>query len=211
MIDAIAESDRVVKYIDMPLQHINDELLTKMRRRVTRKQIETLLEKLRTRVPGITLRTTFIAGSPGETDAQHEELLQFVKDFGFDMMGVFPYSQEPGTAMGRMEEQLPDAVKRARVEELMLAQQDVAFARAAGMKGKTIEVLIERQAGREIEDGYVARSQSQAPDIDSVTFVKSNLALHPGQLIDVKVSDYQAYDLVAEVPVSKSRRLAVVK
>ena len=134
-----------------------------------------------------------------------------MKDFGFDMMGVFPYSQEPGTGMGRMEEQLPDAVKQERVEELMLAQQEVAFARAAGMKGKTIEVLIERQAGREIKDGYVARSQSQAPDIDSVTFVKSAKALHPGQLIDVKVTDYQSYDLVAEVPVGRSRRLAVVK
>ena len=211
MIDAIAQSDRVVKYIDMPLQHINDEILTKMRRRLTRAQIQTLLEKLRQRVPGIALRTTFIAGSPGESDAQHAELVQFVKDFCFDMMGVFPYSQESGTAMGRMEDQLPDAVKQARVEELMLAQQEVAFARAAGMKGKTIEVLIERQAGREMEDGYVARSRSQAPEIDSVTFVKSPTKLHPGQLIDVKVSDYQAYDLVAEVPVSKSRRLAVVK
>ena len=211
MIEAIAQSDRVVKYIDMPLQHINDQMLTKMRRRVTRGQIETLLGKLRDRVPGIALRTTFIAGAPGETDAQHAELVGFVKDFGFDMMGVFPYSQEPGTAMGRMEEQLPDAVKQSRVEELMLAQQDVAFARASAMKGKTIEVLIERPAGRDIEDGYVARSQSQAPDIDSVTFVKSEKPLHPGQLIDVKVTDYQSYDLVAQVPVSKSRRLAVVK
>jgi len=211
MIDAIAAGDRVVKYIDMPLQHINDEILTKMRRRVTRKQIEMLLEKLRRRVPGITLRTTFIAGSPGETDAQHAELLAFVRDFGFDMMGVFPYSQESGTAMGRMGDQLPDEVKQSRVEELMLAQQEVAFARAATMKGKTIEVLIDRPAGRELEDGYVARAQSQAPDIDSVTFVKSKAALHPGQLLDVKVTDYQAYDLVAEVPVLKSRRLAVVK
>jgi ribosomal protein S12 methylthiotransferase len=211
MIDAIAASDRVVKYIDMPLQHINDEILTKMRRRVTRKQIETLLEKLRRRVPGITLRTTFIAGSPGESDAQHAELLAFVKDFGFDMMGVFPYSQESGTAMGRMEDQLPDEVKQLRVEELMFAQQEVAFARAATMKGKTIEVLIDRPAGRELEDGYVARAHSQAPDIDSVTFVKSKTALHLGQLLDVKVTDYQAYDLVAEVPAVKSRRLAVVK
>ena len=103
MIKTIADCDRVVKYIDMPLQHINDEMLTKMRRRVTRKQIETLLEKLRKWVPGIAIRTTFIAGSPGETDAQHEELVKFVKDFGFDMMGVFPYSPEPGTPMGRMD------------------------------------------------------------------------------------------------------------
>src|SRR5207244_5729790 len=106
-------------------QHINDELLTQMRRRVTRQQIQTLLNKLRKWVPGITIRTTFIAGTPGETDAQHQELVQFVKDFGFDMMGVFPYSQEPGTPMGRMDGQLPDSVKQSRVEELMLAQQNV--------------------------------------------------------------------------------------
>jgi ribosomal protein S12 methylthiotransferase len=211
MIAAIAESDRVVKYIDMPLQHINDQILTMMRRRVTRQQIETLLAKLRKTVPGIAIRTTFIAGSPGETDAQHAELVQFVKDFGFDMMGVFPYSQESGTAMGRLDGQLPDSVKQSRVEELMLAQQEVAFARAAAMKGKKIEVLIDRPAGRELEDGFVARSQSQAPDIDSVTFVKSSTPLHPGQLIDVKVTDYQGYDLIAEVPLTKSRRLVVMK
>jgi ribosomal protein S12 methylthiotransferase len=211
MIEAIADCDRVVKYIDMPLQHINDEILTKMRRRVTRKEIEVLLEKLRQRVPGIALRTTFIAGSPGETEAQHDELVRFVREFGFDMMGVFPYSRESGTAMGRMEDQLSDQVKQQRVEELMLAQQEVAFAKAAAMKGQRIEVLIERPAGRDKSDGYVARSQSQAPDIDSVTFVKSPRKLHPGQLLDVQVTDYQAYDLVAEVPRVRSRALAVLK
>ena len=129
MIKTIADCSRVVKYIDMPLQHINDEVLTKMRRRVTRNQIETLLEKLRKWVPGIAIRTTFIAGSPGESEAQHQELVKFVKDFGFDMMGVFPYSQEPGTPMGRMEDQVAEKVKKQRVEELMLAQQEVAFAK----------------------------------------------------------------------------------
>src|SRR5687768_4245584 len=130
MIRTIADAGRVVKYIDMPLQHINDAVLTTMRRRVTRKQIETLLDKLRTWVPGIAIRTTFIAGSPGETDAQHAELVKFVRDFGFDMMGVFPFSPEPGTPMGRMSDQLPDDVKQARVEELMFAQQEVALAKA---------------------------------------------------------------------------------
>jgi ribosomal protein S12 methylthiotransferase len=210
MIDTIAKSDRVVKYIDMPLQHVNDEILTKMKRRVTRKQITTLLEKLR-KIPGMSIRTTFIAGSPGETDAQHAELVKFVKDFGFDMMGVFPYSAEPGTPMAKMDGQLPDDVKQARVEELMLAQQDVAFAKAEATVGQTIEVLIERPAGRDVEDGYVARSRSQAPDIDSVVHVDANGAeLHAGQLINVKVTDYQNYDLVAEVPRKKSRSLKVV-
>src|SRR5687768_15707928 len=163
MIRTLADSARVVKYIDMPLQHINDELLTKMRRRVTRAQIETLLEKLRAWVPGIAIRTTFIAGSPGETDAQHDELVKFVKDFGFDMMGVFPYSQEPGTPMGRMDGQLPDDVKNARVEELMLAQQEVAFSKAAAQVGRSVEVLIDRPAGRDEADGWAARGTAQAP------------------------------------------------
>src|SRR5206468_3240209 len=140
MIAAVAECDRVVKYIDIPLQHINDEILSKMRRRVTRKQIETLLEKLRKWVPDIAIRTTFIAGSPGETEAQHQELVQFVKDFGFEMMVVFPYSQESGTAMGRMTDQLPDSLKQQRVEELMLAQQQVAFEKAISTIGKSIQV-----------------------------------------------------------------------
>jgi ribosomal protein S12 methylthiotransferase len=210
MIRTIAECDRVVKYIDMPLQHINDQILTKMKRRVTRKQIETLLEKLRAWVPGISIRTTFIAGAPGETDAQHEDLVAFIKDFGFEMMGVFPYSAEPGTPMGRMDGQVPDEVKRRRVEELMLAQQEVAFARARSQVGRTVEVLIDRPAGRDEEDGFVARSHAQAPEIDSVTFVHGR-KLHPGQLVSVKVTDFQAYDLVAEVVRKRERSLSVLK
>jgi len=211
MIDTIGACDRVVKYIDMPLQHISDPILSMMRRRVTRREIETLLEKLRKRVPGIAIRTTFIAGSPGETDEQHAELVKFVRDSGFDMMGVFPFSPESGTAMGRMDGQLPDAVKQARVEELMLAQQEVAFGKAKAMKGTSLEVLIERMAGRDAEDGWVARSRSQAPEIDSCVFVHSETELHAGQLLDVKVTDFQAYDLVAEVPrAKKSRGLKVL-
>src|SRR6185437_5152891 len=168
-------------------QHINDAMLTSMKRRVTRQQIETLLDKLRKWVPGIGIRTTFIAGAPGETQDQHDELVEFVKGFGFDMMGVFPYSQEPGTPMGRMENQVPDEVKKQRVEELMLAQQEVAFKKARTKVGETIEVLIDRIAGRDEEDGWVARNQSQAPDIDSVTFVHGE-NLHAGQMLSVKVT-----------------------
>jgi ribosomal protein S12 methylthiotransferase len=207
MIHGIADCDRVVKYIDMPLQHINDEILTKMRRRVTRREIETLLEKLRDWIPGIAIRTTFIAGSPGETDHQHRELVTFVKDFGFDMMGVFPYSQEPGTPMGRMEDQIPDDVKQQRVEELMLAQQEIAFRKAREMVGGTIEVLIDRSNLQ--TKSFIGRASSQAPDIDSVVHV-SGAGLHPGKFVNVKVTDYNAYDLVAEIPKKRSRSLMVV-
>jgi ribosomal protein S12 methylthiotransferase len=208
MIRTIADSERVVKYIDMPLQHINDQILTRMKRRVTRRQIETLLEKLRKWVPGIAIRTTFIAGSPGETDQQHQELVDFVQDFGFDMMGVFAFSPEPGTAMGRMEGQIPDNVKQARVEELMLAQQEVAFSKARAMVGKTVEVLIDARVPSSAQT-CTARMQSQAPEIDSVVYVHGK-SLHPGQMLSVKVTDYQAYDLVAEVPEKKARSLKVL-
>jgi ribosomal protein S12 methylthiotransferase len=211
MIDAIADARRVVKYIDMPLQHINDRLLKLMKRRVTRREIETLLDKLRTRVPGIAIRTTFIAGAPTETDAEHDELVQFVREFGFDHMGVFAYSPEPGTPMGRMTGQHDDATKQRRVEELMLAQQEVVFARNAERVGQSAEVLIERPAGRDLEDGYVARTSWQAPDIDSVTFVSSDEPLHPGQMLSVRFTDYQNYDLVADVPRRAGRKLAVIR
>lgn len=211
MIDAIAQSRRVVKYVDMPLQHINDRLLKLMKRRVTRRQVETLLQKLRDRVPGIAIRTTFIAGSPSETEEEHAELVQFVRDFRFDHVGVFPYSPEPGTPMGRMTTQHDDATRQRRVEDLMLAQQEVAFARNAARVKETAEVLIERPAGRDLADGYVARTSWQAPDIDSVTFVSSAEPLHPGAMLTVRFSDYQNYDLVAEVPRRSRRSLAVVR
>lgn len=209
MIHAIADCQRVVKYIDLPLQHINDQVLLRMRRRVTRRQIEALLEKLRKIVPGIAIRTTFIAGSPGETDAQHAELVQFVRDFGFDMMGVFAYSQEPGTPMGRDAQQVPERIKQQRVEELMLAQQQVAFAKAKAMVGKTIEVLVDHSEASASGGRWIARGQFQAPEIDSVVHVRGR-NLHPGQLLQVKVTGYQNYDLVAELPATRRQPLKVV-
>ncbi|HVT90953.1 MAG TPA: 30S ribosomal protein S12 methylthiotransferase RimO [Tepidisphaeraceae bacterium] len=209
MIDAIADCDRVVKYIDMPLQHINDELLATMRRRVTRKQTEVLLSKLRKRIPGIAIRTTFIAGAPGETDQQHAELVQFVKDFGFDMMGVFPYSQEPGTAMGRLPDQVPDEIKQRRVEELMLAQQDIAFGKARALVGKEIEALIDAPGGPTSAGLFNARSQSQAPDIDSVVKVQGK-KLHAGQFVNVRIIGASGYDLEASPVVATKRSLPVL-
>lgn len=212
MIGTIADCGRVVKYIDMPLQHINDRLLTVMKRRVTGREIRTLLDKLRKWVPGITIRTTFIAGSPTETEAEHQELVKFVREYGFDMMGVFPYSPEPGTPMGRMEGQLPEEVKKARVEELMLAQQEVAFAKAAALRGRTLEVLVDRPAGRDLEDGWVARHTGQAPDIDSHVLLKDDGSgtIHAGLLARAEVVGADGYDLFAEFPRKKGRSLRVI-
>ena len=209
MIRAIADSPRVLKYIDMPLQHINDEILKSMRRRVTRKQTETLLGKLRQWVPGITLRTTFIAGAPGETDAQFEELLTFVKDFRFDMMGVFAYSPEPGTAMGRMAGQLPDKLKQERLERLMLAQQQIAFENSGKLVGKTIEVMVDRPADAD-SDTWITRSSAQAPEIDSATLLRTRKA-EPGTLRQVQIVGASGYDLLADPVGEKKRRLTVLR
>ncbi|MFT3786198.1 MAG: 30S ribosomal protein S12 methylthiotransferase RimO [Tepidisphaeraceae bacterium] len=222
MIKALADSPRFVKYIDMPLQHISDRLLTLMKRRVTRNQIVTLLEKLRKWVPGMAIRTTYIAGSPTETEAEHQELVKFVREFGFDHLGVFAYSPEPGTPMGRNPDQHDDATKQRWVEEIMLAQQEVVFARNAQRIGTTEQVLIDRvdssskahgtAVGLSTPDGaiYLARTQGQAPDIDSCVFVHSKKRLAPGELVTVKITDYQNYDLVAEVPTGKRKSLKVV-
>jgi ribosomal protein S12 methylthiotransferase len=205
MIRALAECDRVTKYIDMPLQHINDRMLTSMKRRVSRRQIETLLEKLRKWVPGIAIRTTFIAGAPGETDAEHRELVEFVRDFGFDMMGVFPFSAEPGTPMGKMDGQVPEEVKKSRLDELMTTQQKIAFANAREKVGQSIEVLIDRPGDK--KGRWIGRTGGQAPEIDSVTCVVGP-ELHAGKLVSTKVSGSDGYDLIAEIP--KARSLKVV-
>lgn len=204
MIRAIAECDRMNRYIDMPLQHINDRMLTSMKRRVTRKQIETLLEKLRRWVPGITIRTTFIAGAPGETEAEHRELVQFVRDFGFDMMGVFAFSAEPGTPMGKMEGQITQDLKQARVHDLMMAQQSVAFARAREKIGQKVEVLIDRPSDK--KGKWVGRTSGQAPEIDSVTIV-SGPDLHAGKLVNTRICGSDGYDLIAEIPMARSLRV----
>ncbi|HVT82650.1 MAG TPA: radical SAM protein, partial [Phycisphaerae bacterium] len=201
MIKTLADCRNVVKYIDMPLQHINDEILQSMRRKVTRKQIETLLEKLRKWVPGITLRTTFISGFPGETDAQHKELLSFIKDFGFENVGVFEYSPEPGTPAGRLHE--TDAVAAdvaaARKEEIMLAQQKLVLKKNATLAGTTMKVLVDEANAK--KHTAVARSAGQAPDIDGrVLLKKSNLVA--GEFATVKIKDFNYYDLIAE-PVAR--------
>jgi ribosomal protein S12 methylthiotransferase len=127
MIDAIAQNEKIVKYIDIPLQHINDRMLKAMHRRVTRAQTETCWAGLRDRIPGVTIRTTFISGFPDETEAEFQELLEFVRDFKFAAVGVFPYSLEPDTPAGRMKGQLPDKVKEARANAIMEVQQEVAL------------------------------------------------------------------------------------
>lgn len=193
MIAAIAESEHVCKYIDMPLQHINDRVLKGMYRRVTRTQTETLLGKLRDQIPGVSIRTTMIAGFPGETEAEFDELVSFVREQRFDALGVFPYSLEKETPSGRMRDQLPDEVKQERVERLMLAQQQVAFELAAAQRGRTFDVLVDRRVK---PDMVAARHHGQAPEVDSLTYVRSRDA-KPGTLMTVRCTEAREYDLIA--------------
>lgn len=192
IIDAVAECENVCKYIDIPLQHINDRILKSMHRRIDRAGTERLLGKLRERIPGVTIRTTLIAGFPGETDEEFEELRTFVTDFGFDALGVFPYSPEMDTPAGRMKAHVPEAVKQERVDALMTAQQQVAFALARKRVGDTFDVLVDGPG----EDGITARHEGQAPAVDSVTIV-TDCSASPGEFVSVRCIDSDAYDLVA--------------
>lgn len=194
IIDAIADCEHVCKYIDMPLQHINDRVLKSMHRRVDRAQTERLLSRIRERIPGVSIRTTMIAGFPGETDAEFQELVSFVRGAEFDALGVFPYSLEAETPSGRMKGQIPQAVKEERVEALMLAQQDVAFAMAERRVGSTFEVLVD---GVEKSGRARARHQGQAPSVDSLTYVERCHA-SPGDFVSVRCTRRDAYDLIAK-------------
>ena len=226
MIETLASLETVVKYIDMPLQHMSDRMLKAMRRHTTGRQQAELLEKLRERVPGIAIRTTFITGFPGETAEDHAELLDFVQEFGFDAMGVFRYSPEDGTPAGTMDADpalhVPDEVKHERERELMLAQQELAFENAAfqGEQRAQFDVLIEGPAaggtaGRAttgVAEGstlHVGRCYHQAPQIDSLTYVVSRDRLSPGELVRCTAVGSDGYDLVVQ-PTSDIERKVVL-
>jgi ribosomal protein S12 methylthiotransferase len=188
---AIAECQRVVKYIDIPLQHISTRMLKLMGRRIARAQTEALLERIRTRIPDVAIRTTMIVGFPGETETEFEELLAFMRDFGFDAAGAFKYSHEPETPAARLPGPLDEAKKAERYERFMLTQQELALRAARRRVGRTLEVLVdERQA-----DGAAGRHAGQAPEVDALCLLPG-APRKPGEFIRAEVIDTQGYDLV---------------
>ncbi|MHC4563614.1 MAG: 30S ribosomal protein S12 methylthiotransferase RimO [Planctomycetota bacterium] len=193
LIAAVTEADRVVPYVDMPLQHINDQVLRRMGRGVKRAEIEALLGRLRDRIPDMRIRTTFIVGFPGETDEQFGELLAFVESFGFDAMGVFEYSPEEGTPAAKLDGAAPDEVKSERAEQLMLAQQAIVFDMNAGAVGQSIDVLVD---GTDNDGACVARHAGQAPEIDSVCLLTE--PVEAGAIITGEVVDTSDYDLIVQ-------------
>ena len=193
ILDAIADCEHVCNYIDIPLQHINDRVLKSMHRRVDRRETEQLLQRIRDRIPDVTIRTTLIAGFPGETEAEFTELVDFIEAFRFDALGVFPYSHEPETPAGRMNNRIPEAVTSERVDTLMQTQQRVAFSLADQRIGSTFRVLVDERR----DDGtLVGRHQGQAPTVDGVTLIRSCDA-SPGDFVSVRCVGRDTYDLVA--------------
>lgn len=197
LIDAIARNDKAVKYLDLPIQHCNADILHAMRRMGDRKTLEALIQKLRERVPGITLRTTLIAGFPGETKKQFAELCQFVKDMRFDHLGCFSYSQEDGTPAASMDGQLDEHEKRRRADIVMTEQATIAERRNRKMIGKTVEVLVE--GFDRYAECYFGRTAADAPDIDGKIFFTASAGVAVGSYVCVRVEDMLDYDLTGSM------------
>jgi ribosomal protein S12 methylthiotransferase len=193
LIETLATAKRIIPYLDMPLQHINDRTLKRMQRRVRRQDIEELLAKLRNSIPNLTMRTTFIVGFPGETEAEFDELAAFVKEARFERCGVFTYSFEPGTPAVKLDGHLPEEIKQERRARLMEAQQGNALAWSAAQVGKSIDVIVDGP-DPEMPNHVQARSHADAPDIDCLVRVKGK-NLMAGDIVSVKVTAADGYDL----------------
>ncbi len=196
LIDVLANSKRIIPYIDIPLQHASDHMLRRMARRVTRPDTEALLAKIRGRIPNLTLRTTFITGFPGETEADFEELLAFAKEQHFERMGVFTYSFEPDTPAASLPDHLLEEVKESRRARLMEVQQAHAFAWNEAQLGKVILVILDQPVPGE-KNVWIGRSQADAPDVDGLVFVTGDrIKLKAGDIVPVEIVAMQDYDLV---------------
>jgi ribosomal protein S12 methylthiotransferase len=195
LIDTIAASKRIVPYLDMPLQHASDRMLKRMQRRVNRQDTESLLTKLRERIPNLVMRTTFITGFPGETDADFDELVEFVGQQQFERLGVFTYSLEPDTPAAKLPGHVPEPVMQERRDQLMAVQQEVAFAWNDAQIGRRLDVLIDSAVPDE-KNAWIGRSYADAPDVDGVVFVTGE-KLSTGALVPCEIVGYSGYDLVA--------------
>lgn len=194
LIDIIAEEEKVCSYIDIPLQHCSGEVLRNMNRSGNYKELKTLIDKMKDRIPGISLRTTLMVGFPGETDEQFEELCKFVKEMKFDKMGCFKFSPEEDTPAYEMVNQIDDDIKARREEVLMDIQYSVTEAANKARVGKVYETVIDSFNGK----NYIGRSYLDAPEIDSGIIISTDEKLSVGDFIKVKIIDYNGYDLIGE-------------
>lgn len=197
LIQVIKEEKKLCHYLDLPIQHANDEILKRMGRRTSKAQLEEIIGKLKREIPDITLRTTLITGFPGETEEQHEELKAFVDEMEFDRLGVFTYSPEEDTPAAEMPDQIPEEVKEDRQAEIMELQQEIAFAQAEDMIGEEVLVMIEGKVAD--ENAYVGRTYKDAPGVDGLIFINTDEELMSGDFARVKVTGAVEYDLIGEL------------
>ncbi len=202
VLDAMMRHSNICKYLDLPIQHITDRMLARMHRQITKKQILALLDTIREKIPGITLRTTLLLGFPGETDADFEALLQFVEHTRFDRLGVFTYSAEEGTAAYALPDDVPTTVKQQRANHLMAVQQDISLTLNQKKIGRQLRVLIDRSEG----DYLVGRTEADSPEIDHEVWVPSFPSGQPGAFYDLLIVDAEPFDLHARLPSAASRK-----
>lgn len=196
LLRVMRENDNVCKYLDIALQHVSDNMLTKMRRNISKQATYDLMKRIREEVPGIHLRTTLMVGHPGETKKDFEELLQFVNDMRFERMGAFPYSHEDGTyAYDNYKDSISDATKQERMDLLMSAQEKIAFETNEDKIGKTLKVVVDKEES----DYYVGRTEYDSPEVDPEVLIKKNKMLNIGEFYNVKITDTQSFDLYGEV------------
>ena len=197
LIETIAREPKLCKYVDLPLQHAHDAVLRRMRRPDTQEEMRALVQKLRERIPGVTIRSTFIVGFPGETDAQYQTLRNFLEEMRFDKVGVFTYSQEEGTSAAEMPNQVSEDVMQERYHDLMSLQSKISEEVNQALEGRELNVLIE---GRDEEQPNIAigRSYREAPEVDGQVYVEGDTASKAGDIVRVRVLQGFTYDIVGE-------------
>ncbi|MEP6617646.1 MAG: 30S ribosomal protein S12 methylthiotransferase RimO [Ginsengibacter sp.] len=195
IIDAMKERENICNYLDMPLQHASNKMLKAMKRQITREEMEDIIGEIKTRIPGICLRTTLIAGFPGEVDEDVEELTRFLQKIRFDRVGIFSYSHEEGTSAYDLEDNIEAGIKEARAEQIMSVQQEISYQKNLEKVGKTFKVMIDKkEAGK-----YVGRTEFDSVEVDNEVIVESNNRLIPGNFVNVKITGAYDYDLAGEV------------
>jgi ribosomal protein S12 methylthiotransferase len=195
LLSLIADEPRICKYIDLPLQHINERILRRMNRHTTGSGIRRLIERVRKTVPGVAIRTAVIVGFPGETDKEFAELLAFIEETRFERLGAFIYSAEEGTRAFSFKGRVPERVTRERFDRIMQLQQRISREHNAALLGTELDVLIDEKE----EGHWLGRTQADAPEVDGTVFVSAKRRLQPGEIVRARVTDTLEYDICAEV------------
>ena len=197
LIQVMKEEPKICHYLDLPIQHANDTILKRMGRRTSKQELINIVQKLRKEIPDICLRTTLITGFPGETQEQHEEVMEFIDTLEFDRLGAFTYSPEEDTPAATFEDQIDEEVKEDRQADIMELQQEIAFDKAEDMIGREVLVMIEGKVAD--ENAYVGRTYRDAPNVDGLIFINTDVELISGDFAKVKVTGALDYDLIGEL------------